>query len=565
MGAWSRGWAYGVGSDSSKQARSGERLWLARSMVALLAVGLTVSSCGLLGEDSPESGVLQSESAADVAEGDAPTVVQATQATQTDEELRAGLVALEQRWQSARAENVRVLTSFLGREADVDSDEDADEVKAIRSLGDFELDLEECPDGWNDLAGVDADTIRIALVVAQTGDRWPVKAVGDGLSAYIGAVNDDGGVGGRRIELVIKDDAFDPELTATVVEELVSEPEDAGETDDGETQVIDEDAVLAVATVGAQPSLEAMEILNEACVPQPLALTSHPGLGDPQDNPWTTSLQLAHSTEALLWGNWMKRNLIDDLPVSIGMVVIDNEFGDMYGSIFADWADASRDVVSGLTTVRHDPAGEEFTEDLVDLAESPPDILVVATSGPACAGVLRDAAALGLTNQVATIVSSTCKDPERYMGPAGNAADGVLMLDGSVKSTTNPRFQNDPFVREISTILADAGIDTSNPLAGTGAGLVGWTLVESLRIASELPGGLSRSNLVLAQRALDLEHPYLIEGMQFASRGLDDAFFLEASELSRFDASERVWIIEPIVVDINGGTPTCSWSGTACE
>ncbi len=553
-----------MGSDSSKQVELAEPVSCTRGLAVLVTLALLGASCGVLpGGGSESADALESQTAPerDDADDDSPTVVQQTPQSQSDEELAAGLLSLKQRWQAVRAENVRVLTSSLNRESSADA-EDSD---VLSSVGDFELDLGECPSDWDDSAGVDDDSIRMALVVAQTGARWPIKAVGEGLRAYIEAINDDGGIGGRTIELVVRDDAADPELTAAVVEELVA-PEPDEETDEEEAAAAaTAEAFLGVMTVGARPSLVAMEILNEACVPHPLALASHPGLGDPEENPWTTSLQLAYSTEALLWGNWMKRNLIDELPVSIGLVVVDNEFGDMYGSVFADWAEASLDVVSDLTVVRHDPVGEDFTEDLTELAESPPDILVIATSGEACTSLLRDAGALALTNRVATIVSSTCKDPQQFMGPAGRSAENVLMLDGSVKSTVNPRFQNDPFVDEVSTILSDAGIDSSNPLAGTGAGLVGWTLVESLRIASELPGGLTRSNLMLAQRALDLEHPYLLDGMQFASRGLDDAFFIEASELSRFDASEGVWITEPIVVDINGGTPTCSWSGRACE
>lgn len=539
-----------MGSDTSQQSNVGSP---GRALLHVVGTGLLgvlilmVSACGILDRDSTPgsgSGADDLTSSEQPADDSSPDVVQQTPTTQSNDDYRAGLRSLEERWRAVRAENVRVVSASLTRER-----EDGDAAGVVSALGDFDLDLEDCPAEWDDLAGVDDATIRLGLIVAQTGDRWPVKAVAEGFSAYVDSVNEAGGVDGRIIELVVEDDAFDAEITTTVAEELVA----------------DEEGLLAVATVGAQPSLAAMEIFNESCVPHPFSLTSHPGLGDPSDNPWSTGVQLAHSTEALLWGNWMKRNLVEELPVSVGLVMIDNQFGDTYGKTFEDWADSNADVVEELTVVRHDPVGEEFLEDMTELAGSAPDILVLATSGPACTQLLRDAAALGMTNRVAVIVSSTCKDVQQYMTPAGAAADNALMLDGTVKSTVNPRFQADPFVRRVAEILDEAGVDAANPLAGTGAGLLGWTFVETLRIASELPGGLTRSNFVVAQRTLDLEHPYLIDGMQFSTRGLDDAFLLEASELSRFDASERVWITEPIVVDINGGTPNCSWTTKGCS
>lgn len=500
--------------------------------VVLVALGL--SGCGVIDD------VFSGNSTGEEAQVDvAPEIVVAeTPTVDSDEEYAAGLRALQERWQAVRDDNVRVVTTSLRRER-----EDDDLAGVVSALGNFDLDLEECPSDWNDVAGVDETSIRIGMIAPQTGTQWAFRAAAEGFAAYVDSVNADGGIDGRSIELVIRDDAFDPEVTVTVAEELV-------ELDD----------LLAVTTVGADPSLAAMEILNEACIPQPFSLASHPGLGDPANNPWTTSLQLAHSTEALLWGNWMKRNLGQELPVSVGLVIIDNQFGDLYGQPFSDWAESNTDVVWDLTIVRHDPTGEDFLEDLTELAESPPDLFIVATSGPACTELLRNAAALGMTSRIDVIVSSTCKDVQKFMSAAGSAADDALMLDGNVKSTVNPRFENDPFVRRINEILDDSGVDSTNPLAGTGAGLLGWTLVETLRIASELPGGLTRSNLAIAQRTLDLEHPYLVDGVQFATRGLDDAFLLEASELSRFDASQAAWVVDPIVVDINGGTPNCSWT-----
>ena len=35
-------------------------------------------------------------------------------------------------------------------------------------------------------------------------------------------------------------------------------------------------------------------------------MTGHQAWGDPDNNPWTTGLQLSYATESLLWGSWIE-------------------------------------------------------------------------------------------------------------------------------------------------------------------------------------------------------------------------------------------------------------------
>ncbi len=80
----------------------------------------------------------------------------------------------------------------------------------------------------------------------------------------------------------------------------------------------------------------------------------------------------------------------------------------------------------------------------------------------------------------------------------------------------------------------------------------------------ELDGGLRRSNLLLALRSLDLDHPQPVDGVRFETRGFDDAFPIEGSRVGRFDVSRRGWVNEAEVIDVNGGTPDCFWGDDGC-
>jgi hypothetical protein len=85
--------------------------------------------------------------------------------------------------------------------------------------------------------------------------------------------------------------------------------------------------------------------------------------------------------------------------------------------------------------------------------------------------------------------------------------------------------------------------------------------VESLRIASELPGGLTRTNFILTVRSLNVANPMILDGIKTEFNGAADAFYIEGSDFSQFDANKQTWRIVEIL-DLNGTTPNCAYSLT---
>ena len=78
-------------------------------------------------------------------------------------------------------------------------------------------------------------------------------------------------------------------------------------------------------------------------------------------------------------------------------------------------------------------------------------------------------------------------------------------------------------------------------------------------MAAELPGGLTRTNFILAARSLDIYHPLLLDGINFAADGAVDGYYVEGSDFSQYDAAEQTWDIVGDIVDVNGGSPNCAW------
>ena len=510
-----------------RRTRSVSRL---RPAGVLAAAVLVASSCSIPGSDTAET----VEDSLPTPSVSTTLYVPPTNADDAEETV----ADLEAQWAGRRAAVVATLGEALYG---------IDEENVLQGPGRLEVDLDQCPTDWNDLAGVDETTIRIGLTTAQTGPYSSFNDVATGMRAYFDYVNANGGIDGRSLELVVRDDAYDPEITALVTDLLLAED------------------VFYLTNVGSPGAFAVQDDLNEACVPQPFVVSSHPAWGDPVDNPFTSGLQLSFSTEAILWGNWIKQNLADRVPVTVGALVTDNDFGQVYADAFKTWAAANSDIVSEVNFVTHDPGLLTVAEQMTDLAEANPQVFLSMTAGEPCLSAVREAERVGLTvSALAMFTPSVCKAPESYMAPAGQAADGFLVVGAGFKSTIDPLYSEETFVSFVNEQLQAAGLDPAQNLVGVGFAQYGWAHVELLRVAAALPGGLSRSNVVLAMRGLDLEHPMLLEGVRFVSEGLRDPYFIEGAEYSRYDAAVGGWFQTGPAVDVNGLSPACRWIGSAC-
>ena len=209
--------------------------------------------------------------------------------------------------------------------------------------------------------------------------------------------------------------------------------------------------------------------------------------------------------------------------------------------------------------VRHDPAAPTLTNEVTTIAASDPDVFISMTAGNPCLLAIQEVEAAGLLDTLsAAFTPSVCKAIAAYMEPAGDAADGWWIVGGGAKDTSDPKYIDEPFIDFINTNLAAAGLDPAISLYGVGY-LYGYPYVEALRVAADLPGGLSRSNFILAARSLDIDHPMFLDGITMRLDGAEDAYAIEGSDFSLFDAGAQTWNIVGDIVDVDGGSPNCAW------
>lgn len=459
---------------------------------------------------------------------------------------RLGLLNVRDPYKAER--NARAIADLAAGIRSGDYGVDADNI--LRGPAAFEIDLTECPADWSDIEGVGDAVIRIGHTSPRTGVLSERSSISVGLDLYLQWVNENDPirVDGESIDvkLVVKDDAYDPALTVESVNGLI-------ETEN----------VFSILTYGSPHTLAVYDRINDQCIPHPFVMSRHAAWGDPVHHPWTTGLDMSYATEAVLWGAWIRENMTDLLPVHVAGLVMDNWFGLTYEGAFDQWAHHNPDVVSTFTPVRHDPADPRLMREMQAIVEREPDVFIAMTTSAPCLLAVRHAEALGLRDHIfrkggALFGSSLCQDVTQLMEPADQSADGWLIVGGGIVDTSDPQFFSSPFVAFVRKNLEDNGLDPDSQLLATGY-RHGYAYVEALRIASDLPGGLSRTNFMLAVRSLSIDHPLVIDGITTRFEGVWDAHFIEGSHFLQYSAADTEWHRIRPFLDVNQRTSRCSW------
>lgn len=130
--------------------------------------------------------------------------------------------------------------------------------------------------------GVTDDTITIGTHTPLTGPAAPgYSDVSAAALAFFEYVNDQGGVNGRKINYIVKDDGYNPANTQMVVRELVQD-----------------DQVFAIFNgIGTAPHTSVLEYLNENKVPDLFVATGSKSWNQPEKYPYTFAFNADYSVE----------------------------------------------------------------------------------------------------------------------------------------------------------------------------------------------------------------------------------------------------------------------------
>lgn len=415
----------------------------------------------------------------------------------------------------------------------------------------FRIDLNDCPVNWHDDTGITQDEIRIGLLLPKSGLRDYFGTIEEAMQTYIDWVNEHDPVAGRQIVLVSRDSADDPARSAYDPNQNLGPLVDS---------LIKADEVFSVMTMTWATTLGAYERLGDECIPHPFSAGGHAAMGDPVHHPWTTGMTMSQTTEARLWGEWIAQKFSRVLPVKVAALVTDDELSRAYQDAFTSWTASRTDVVSDFLVMRPESDSRELDAEMSEIAVFGPDAFILMTAHYGWHWVIPPIHRSGLADVIESKNGVFIGASLSYVDPLWT--DIWWTVGHAFKDTDDPAHRDEPFVgfmRENLGLYLDT---TGFWLYDVGYRHI-YPYVEALRIAATLPGGLTRTNFILAVRSLDITHPLVVDGVRFAMNGNDDAFFIEGARFRQVDAEAEALKAAGPVIDINGQTPNCAWDRTS--
>ena len=274
--------------------------------------------------------------------------------------------------------------------------------------------------------GVGDTEIKIGNTMPYSGPASGYSAIGKSLAAYFAMISDQGGINGRKINFISRDDGYSPPKTVEQVRKLVEEDQ----------------VLLLFQTLGTPPNIAIRGYLNDNKVPQLFVGSGADQWNDPKRYPWTMGWQPSYGTEARIYARYIFKNLPD---AKIAVLYQNDDFG--------------KDYVNGLRAELGDKAGKmlvatqsyETTDPTVDLQivalqASGADVLVTAAIPKFTTLAIRKVYDIGwrptnFLNSVSTSVASVMK-------PAGPEKAVGIISAAYNKDPTDPQWQDTPEYKE---------------------------------------------------------------------------------------------------------------------
>jgi branched-chain amino acid transport system substrate-binding protein len=158
--------------------------------------------------------------------------------------------------------------------------------------------------------GITDDTIKIGAHFPLTGVAAPgYSEIPSGHQAYYDYVNANGGINGRKIEFVVRDDGYNPTNTSQVTNELV----------------LKEEIFAMVGGLGTPTHGAVVDFLNGEKVPDLFVSSGSLQWGDqPKAKPFTFGWQPDYEIEGKIIGKWITENMPN---AKVGLFLQDDDFG----------------------------------------------------------------------------------------------------------------------------------------------------------------------------------------------------------------------------------------------
>jgi branched-chain amino acid transport system substrate-binding protein len=280
--------------------------------------------------------------------------------------------------------------------------------------------------------GASDTEIKVGQTVPFSGPASAYATIGKAQAAYIKMVNDQGGVNGRKINLIQYDDAYSPPKTVEQVRKLVESDE----------------VLLTFQLIGTPSNAAVQKYLNAKKVPQLFAGTGASKFTDPKNFPWTMGFNPNYQTEGRIYAQYILKNYPN---AKIGILYQNDDLGrDYLIGLKAGLGDkAAKMIVAETSYELTDPT---IDSQIVQLKTVGADLVFNASTPKFAAQAIKKIADLGW--KPTHILDINATSVGAVMKPAGLENSKDVISVNYAKDPLDPTWKDDAGMKKYFAFMA---------------------------------------------------------------------------------------------------------------
>jgi branched-chain amino acid transport system substrate-binding protein len=281
-------------------------------------------------------------------------------------------------------------------------------------------------------SGATDTEIKIGQTVPFSGPASAYASIGKAQAAYFKMINDQGGVNGRKINLIQYDDAYSPPKAVEQVRKLVE----------------DDEVLLTFQIIGTPSNAAVQKYLNAKKVPQLFAATGASKFTDPKNFPWTLGFNPNYFVEGRIYGQYILKEHPD---AKVGVLYQNDDLGkDYLNGIKAGLGDkAAKMIVAEASYEVSDPT---IDSQVLKIKDAGADLFFSASTPKQAAQAIKKIAELGW--HPIHIVDINATSVGAVLQPAGLDASKGLISTNYGKDPGDPQWKDDAGMKRYFEFMA---------------------------------------------------------------------------------------------------------------
>ncbi len=274
--------------------------------------------------------------------------------------------------------------------------------------------------------------IKIGQTNPFSGPASSYATIGKTQAAYFKMINDQGGINGRKVNLIQYDDAYSPPKAVEQVRKLVESDE----------------VLLTFQLLGTPSNAAVQKYLNSKKVPQLFAATGASKFTDPKNFPWTMGFNPNYFVEGRIYGQY----IIKTYPnAKIGILYQNDDLGkDYLNGVKAGLGDKAAGMI--VAEASYEVSDPTIDSQILKIKDSGADLFYSATTPKQAAQAIKKIAEIGW--HPVQILDINATSVGAVMKPAGlEASKGVISVNYA-KDPLDPTWKDDAGMKKYLEFMA---------------------------------------------------------------------------------------------------------------